>query len=285
MNQLTPEVRASEDPSLGRDSLLVVVPRLEKGFSTQARQISGAKRLMRGLYRVRANDPLVMKLLDQYPHVSFKRVRDVPRVRELSPEGASEHTYTIVAYRFANSTPQQKKMAQRLTRRTPSVRLRRGALLFPHLRMKDKNRYYKPSGKVQLFTAKLFVERMDRLGAQVIRFSRLRITGEHSNEIVNAAIDAMVEHELGSVEKRIRQLLTEVEDPSISSKRIKDRYSELSRRLKVLRASFEIVQDVWHHDTEKSLKRTYNLLLRLRREVEMRLEEEPNGANERTASP
>ncbi len=285
MDQLTPEVRASEDPSLGRDSLLVVVPRLEKEFSVEARQISGAKRLMRGLYRVRGNDPQVTKLLSQYPHVSFRRVRDVPRVRELSPEDSSEHTYTIVAYRFANSTSQQKKMAQRLTRRTPSVRLRRGALLFPHLRMKDKNRYYKPNGKIQLFTAKVFVERMDLLGAQVIRFSRLRITGEYSNEIVNGAIDAMVEHELGSVEKRIRQLLNAVENPSASSKKIKDRYSEISRRLKVLRASFEIVQDVWHHDTEKSLKRTYNLLLRLRRAVEMRLEEDSNANNGKTALP
>ena len=258
--------RTYQVPLNGHVQLIVLLaPRKE--FELVAEKTEGIKNLARGVYLVKLGFQPAGDLVRSIRHVSFKKTRQIPRVRESGPGETENRAYTVVAYRFDSPTAQQKKQAQRLIRRSPCIRLRPGVLLFPHLRAKEFARYYGQETKHSLYNAKTFVVKMTENGAVVRRWSRLKLVESNSEELVGPAIDRMVSREMSSIESRLTKLRDVTVRPGASIRKLKERYTVLARRFRVLKANFLVVQSIWHHDTEKQLRRTYNILLRVKREI------------------
>jgi hypothetical protein len=135
------------------------------------------------------------------------------------------------------------------------------------LRAKEFARYYGQETKHSLYNAKTFVVKMTENGAVVRRWSRLKLVESNSEELVGPAIDRMVSREMSSIESRLAKLRDVTVRPGVSIRKLKERYTVLARRFRVLKANFLVVQSIWHHDTEKQLRRTYNILLRVKREI------------------
>ncbi len=250
---------------LERRTVLIVLTTPEQDFRTAIRGCVGIERLGGGLYLTSVTNDEARCILAHFPHITFQRSRSVPRVRECTTTDPIEvSTYTVVAYGFSHPTAQQKKTVERLILRTPAVRLRPGVLLFPHLRTKDMARYYS-SKSVHLLSPKEFVESVARVGARVYRWSRLKIVGSSGHVCIDKAIDTMIRHEMLSLERRIKQIRLAIDIPEISTKRIKMRIHELSTRLRLRRASLSVIGAVWHYDSQRLIRREYNMLLRLRR--------------------
>lgn len=250
----------------GRLKLTILLePRKE--FEATVERNEGIKGLARGVYLAKMESQPVRDLVRSVRHISFRKTRRIPRVKESGPGEPENGTYTVVAYSYESPTAQQKKQAQRLIRRSPCVRLRPGVLLFPHLRAKESVHYYGKETRQPLYNAKTFVAKMTENGATVRRWSRLRLAEENGEELVGQAIDRMVSKEMLSIESRLARLRDAAVIPGVSIRKLKERYTVMARRFRILKANFLIVQSIWHHDTEKELRRTYNTLLKAKREI------------------
>ncbi|NWF94594.1 MAG: hypothetical protein HXY34_00455 [Candidatus Thorarchaeota archaeon] len=279
MSHLTTENEACA-AHLDARSVLIVITAPTSGLDQTSLDADDLRRVGSGLYQAGASNDAVKATLSQVSHLTLKRARTVPPVRGNGTEDASEHVYSLVYYRFESPTPQQKKQTQRLLMRAPCVRLRPGVLLFPHLRKKDVAKYFTTEGKTDLLRAKRLDEELTALGARVTRWSRLKLIGLRSSETVENAIDRMIEHDLRTIELRIRQVKDALSRTDLSNKTLRRRYGEIWTRLKLLKRTYAVIQDVWHHDTERPLRRTYNLLLRLRRAIQNRPNPTGEGATE-----
>ena len=246
---------------------LVVLFAPMKEFAAATERIDGIKALGRGVYMVHAKSSQAMDLVTGIRHISFKKTRAIPRVKEAGLGASQNRTYTVVSYSFDSPSAQQKQQAQRLIRRSPCVRLRPGVLLFPHLRKKEFERFYVRDARRQLYNARAFVTKMIENGATVRRWSRLRLIGPSSEELVGKAIQRMVSTELLSIESQLARLREVAAKPGVPPRKLKERFTVLARRFRVLRANFTVVQNIWHHDTQKDLRRTYSLVLKTRHEI------------------
>ncbi|RDE11477.1 MAG: hypothetical protein C4K49_11775 [Candidatus Thorarchaeota archaeon] len=258
---------SSKQSSLNGQVHLVVLFAPMKEFAAATERIDGIKALGRGVYMVHAKSSEARDLVTGIRHISFKKTRAIPRVKEASLGASENRTYTVVSYSFDGPSAQQKTQAQRLIRRSPCVRLRPGVLLFPHLRKKEFERYYLRDAKHQLYNARAFVTKMVENGATVRRWSRLRLIGPSSEELVGKAIQRMVSTELSSIEFQLARLREVAAKPGVPPRKLKERFTVLARRFRVLRANFTVVQNIWHHDTQKDLRRTYSLVLKTRHEI------------------
>ncbi len=260
-------------------SVLVVITVPERDFRTSIREREGIQRLASGLYLITTTDEKVKSIVTRTSHVTFRRSRRISRVREYTSESGDVPTYTVVAYRFRHPSTQQKKTAERLVLRTPAVRLRPGVLLFPHLRVKDMNRYYS-SSSIRLLSPKEFVEAVSRTGADVTRWSRLRIIGSSATNGVDTALDRMIHREGSLLRRRIRQIRLAIDQPETPTQKIRTRLSELSARLRLRWARLAVIEAVWHYNTQRIITSEYNMLLRLRRLLSQRSTDGPHVASQ-----
>jgi hypothetical protein len=238
-----------------------------KEFDLFADSMEGIKGLARGVYLAKMESQPVRHLVQSTRHISFRKTKQIPRVKDSGPGESENRTYTVVAYSYDSPSAQQKKQTQRLIRRSPCVRLRPGVLLFPHLKAKESLRYLRQDTNHPLYDAKTFVIKMRENGATVRRWSRLRLTEENSEELVGRAIGKMVSREMSSIELRLVKIRDAAATPGVPVKKLKARYTVMARRFRILKANFLAVQRIWHHDTERELRRTYNILLKVKREI------------------
>lgn len=238
-----------------------------KDFEVLVEKVDGIKNLARGVFVAKMESQPVRDLIQSVRHISLKKTKRIPRVKDSGPSEPENRTYTVVAYSYDSPSAQQKKQTQRLVRRSPCVRLRPGVLLFPHLRSKESLRYYRQDTAHPLYDARTFVEKMKENGAAVRRWSHLRLADENSEELVGRAIERMVSKEMSLIELRLAKLRDAAATPGVPVRKLKERYTVMARRFKILKANFMAVQSIWHHDTERELRRTYNIQLKVKREI------------------
>jgi hypothetical protein len=246
---------------------LTVLLEPTKDFEVLAEKADGIRSLAKGVFLAKMESLPVRDLVQSVCHISLKKTKRIPRVKDSGPGEPENRTYTVVAYSYDSPSAQQKKQTQRLVRRSPCVRLRPGVLLFPHLRSKESLHYYRQDTTHPLYDARTFVDKMKENGAMVRRWSRVRLADENSEDLVGRAIERMVSREMASIESRLVRLRDATATPGVTVRKLKERYTVMARRFRILKANFMAVQSIWHHDTERQLRRTYNILLKVKREI------------------
>ncbi len=261
---------------LSGSSVLVVVIGDDKEFRRGARKTKAIRRLTRGIYRVPVQNKKVREYVQRFRHLTLKRAREIPRVKETDPELYRRRTYVLMSYSFVEPTAQQKKKTQRLLNRSAYIRIRKGAVLLPHLRSKDIARFYQTEKGRGVLTPKEFAGSMKDIGAKVSRWSRVRAIGPKSDREIEIALDATISSQLSSLESRILDLQDTIKDDTVPLKKLKSRYSELMARVREARGVFALIREIWKRDDSKHLRRSYNRLLRCRKAIQDRAEQEGN---------
>ncbi|TFF96738.1 hypothetical protein EU546_00850 [Candidatus Thorarchaeota archaeon] len=262
--------KAPGDSTASGNSYLVVILRNDRDFRRGARTTKAIRRLARGIYRVPVQNKRVREYVQRFRHLTLKRAREIPRVKETDPELSQRRTYVLIAYSFVEPTAQQKKKTQRLLNRSAYIRVRKGAVLFPHLRSKDITRFYHNGKGKRVLTPKEFAEGMKSIGAEISRWSRVRAVGLKSEREIADSLDTTIRSQLSSLETRITDLQERTKHSSVSVKTLKSRYSELMARIKEARSVYSLVRDIWKRDDSKILRKMYNRLLRCRTAIENR---------------
>jgi hypothetical protein len=268
----TSEIALAKDQVKG-NRRIVIIPETEEGlklFTKKMTSIGRVKKVARGAFIVEENNELVRQSLDQIPHISFKKVRDIPKMRDKSKDAKLKRTYAIVTYHLKNPSPQQKKKVQRLIARSVSIRLRPGVLLFPYLRVKDNRKYFKNENTRRLLNSKEFANDIAKLNANVSRFTHLRITGPTSLSLVYSALERMVIRKSNTLEKKSRMLRDAAKNPEIPTAKLKERYSALSLHYKDSKASFDVIKQILGFELHDPFKSLYDKLLRIRKLISER---------------
>lgn len=200
----------------------------------------------------------------------FRKAREMPKGDSRKKVPYQEPMYSIVVFSFEKPTQQQKKKMQRIIHRTPCIRLRPGVILLPHMRAKEKARYFTQENGTSLFDSNEFAKEARSVGAHVKRWARLRLVNKQGESLIQEAYKRMIEHEVGSIESKLKAIEPHIKETSISTKKLREQYSNQSRKLKQLRNRHKILRALWHYDEEKQLKRVYNFMLRTRRKIQER---------------
>ncbi|MHA2311412.1 MAG: hypothetical protein ACXADF_07935, partial [Candidatus Thorarchaeota archaeon] len=114
------------------------------------RSLGKIVRVGRGVFLFHGQTSTENSPLQDLPMIAFKKSREIPSVKERGEEAGSRRVYSIVSYRFMNPTASQKKRVERLVRRSSSIRLRPGVLLFPVLRSKERRKLLESDEKYVL---------------------------------------------------------------------------------------------------------------------------------------
>jgi len=249
-----------------KQSFLIVLPR-NKEASNLRIDMGGVQRLGRGLFLVASSSPEIKMVFSRLPHYRFRRVREIPKIRNADSALKEKQTYALVAYRFSRPTAMQKKQMQRIIRKTQCVRLRPGVLLFPHLRAKELAKQ-KSNSRTVLRNSKDFAIEALEIGAAVARWTRLKLVNDEGREILLSAIEMMVTAELGAIENRFKSLAEDASGGILTRKKARERFSVLQTRFNLFKSRMRVLQDVWQYGTEKQQKRTYNIMLRVRKKID-----------------
>ena len=228
-------------------------------------RLPNTERLGDGIYFIHGKKRQTRNILGSFTNIVFKRVNDIPRVRKGVKE--SEKTYTLVRYKFDNPSAKQKKSAERLRMRTPSIRLRPGVLLFPHLRFKDDRHFFSKENGSTSLNSKMFVEHIIELGASVHRWTKLRPVTQSSQEHLKNIAERTFEKRAEALEGKTRSLRSEARTKTLPLKELKRRLSILFRILNSMKSNQELIQIVWGFDPTRLYVKLYNLLLSTRRVV------------------
>lgn len=228
--------------------------------------MNGVRKVSKGVLVIQSNFQQLRQALSISPHIALKKTRKIPSIRDRSPDATSNRTYTLVTYRFENPSPQQKKKAQRLIRKSLSVRLRPGVLLFPYLRLKESKKQLEE--KRPLLDARNLCKELSDMGAEVNRWGRLKIISLLGMKLVNEAIDKTLEAELDSLTFKLKALREYAKQSDKSTVKLKGRYGELAGRYQALQSRMKMIQRTWHRGGERPLNGIYNLLLSTRKAIE-----------------
>ncbi|MEM4735744.1 MAG: hypothetical protein QXS20_08540 [Candidatus Thorarchaeota archaeon] len=253
-----------------RPTLVLVLCGRQAEISRTIQSVEGIERLAPGIYRTRTVRGQPMSEIAEHRCMIFRRVRRVPKLNERDAEAIDRRTCTLVAYRLTDTSSRQKKKMMRLIARTPSVRVRPGVLIYPYLRKKDLERLSLTGNDPQLYSSVQLAKHLRELGADVMMISRLRTVDESSLSLLDETIDTMIERELTSVDNRARQMLDALQCGSQDPRVMRRKYADLRHRFAQLRRGYELIGEVWHHDAGRRIKRSYNLILRVRRLIDER---------------
>ncbi len=223
-------------------------------------------RVGRGAFLIHVQTHIGKPPLLDLPIIAFKKAREIPSVSERGEEAGSRRVYSVVSYRFRSPTSTQKKRVERLVRRSSSIRLRPGVLLFPVLRSKERRKLLESDEKYVLMDSKKLSEELRGLGAEVFRWSRLKIDG-HLFEIQNA-VARTLSHDFTSFETLAKDLRNQAKEPEAQFKTLRKRYAILSKRYGELKFKWSRANKIWSYDTTKLLTRGYNMLLSVRRVID-----------------
>lgn len=251
---------------IDKQSFLIVLPKNNEASNLKP-DLDDVHRLSRGLFLVASSSPEIKMAFSCLPHYRFRRVREIPKMRNADSSLKENRTYALVAYRFSRPTAMQKKQIQRIIRKTPCVRLRPGILLFPHLRAKESAKQ-KSNSKTVLRNSKDFAIEAREIGAAVTRWTRLKLVNDEGRELLRSATEMMIAAEFGAIEIRFKSLAEETSGATLTRKKAKERFSVLNTRLSLFKSKLRVLQDVWQYDTEKQQKRAYNIMLRVRKKID-----------------
>jgi hypothetical protein len=254
---------------LRRNSRIIVLlgsPEGLKGVSRKLSSLEGVSRIRRGLFIVQENSENHDAQILSYPFVSFTRTREIPTIRE-KMNADSNRVYALVSFSYNNPTAQQKKYVERLFRKTTGIRLRPGVILFPLLRSKERRRIIGSKDESLLIDSTEFTRLVRINGGTALRWSRLRVINLDGVSYIKKAIQNTLSRDLVQLEKKTRTLRKSLKDSNVAIAQLKRNYTLLSRSFRELRTKWMLAKKLWLYDSEKALKRTYNMLINTRRVI------------------
>ncbi|MFW9800021.1 MAG: hypothetical protein ACFFD9_06275 [Candidatus Thorarchaeota archaeon] len=257
------------DTAMKGHSRLVVILGDSQTVKDSARKLRNLVRIVRvarGVLLIHGQIGKDQSILQDLPVISFQKAREIPSASDRGEEATSRRVYAVVSYRFKSPTAIQKKRVERLVRRSVSIRLRPGVLLFPVLRSKDRRRLFESDQTDKFLDSKKASEELRSLGADVSRWSRLRLV-EHQSEVKDALTRTLLQ-DITSFEELVKDLRARAKDSEAQDKTLKKRYSTLSRRYRKMKMKWSLASKIWHYDATKMLTRSYNMLIAARRIIE-----------------
>jgi hypothetical protein len=255
---------------LKSDSRMVVLLGSSEGLKGTSRKLSslrGVTKIRRGLFIVKGYSDYHDALLDPHSFVSFVKTREIHKISEKESNSYSGRAYALVSFSYTNPSAQQKKYVERLIRKTTGVRLRPGLVLFPLLRAKDRRRLIGSKEERVLIDSVEFTRLVRLNGGNVLRWSRLRITNLYGADHIRDAVQQTLSKDLVGLEKRIKMLRRWVKEPEVSIRQSKKNYTILARSFRELKTKWMLSKKLWLYDSEKTLKRIYNILVNTRRVI------------------
>lgn len=268
---------------LDQRSRLIVLPRKDSSLK-DIPQMPELRKVGLGIFLVETRKRRIIEFLEDIPHIRFRKAREIPKGDQRKKAPFQERIYSIAVFSFEKPTQQQKKRMQRIIQRTACVRLRPGVFLFPHLRTKEKARYFLSSEGVELLDSNGFAREAKSLGASIKRWSRLRLVNKQGEDLVHQAYKRMIHHEAHSIETKLKKIQIRLKDASTSSKKLREQYTLQSRKFRLLRFRYRILKALWDFDEDKELKRVYNFMLKVRRKIQDRRPHESHGVTIQTGS-
>ncbi|MFX0107340.1 MAG: hypothetical protein ACFE7R_03585 [Candidatus Hodarchaeota archaeon] len=252
----------------GQSHLVVILgdAKVIKESAKKLRSLGKMIRVGRGAFLIHGQIPRSQSLLQDLPTIVFKKAREIPSVSERGKEASNRGVYSVVSYRFKNPTDTQKKRVERLVRRSSSIRLRPGVLLFPVLRLKERRRLQESGKKNVLIESRKLSEELRGLGAEVFRWSRLKITGNLSE--IHNAVARTISNDFTYFETLAKDLRNQAKRPGAQPKILKKRYAILSKRYGELKFKWSSASKIWSCDASKLLTRCYNMMLSVRRVID-----------------
>ncbi len=265
---------AIDDPKtksfrLDQTSRLIIIPR-EGVNQKSVPKVQDIRKAGSGVYIVEKKKRKLIEFFEGIPHIRFRKAREIPKGDSRRKVPFEERNYSIVVFSFEKPTQQQKKKIQRIIQKTPCIRLRPGVILLPHLRAKERSRYFSTEEGKDLLDSNSFAKEAKNVGAMVRRWTRLKLINKQGEELIQKAYTKMIEHEVQSIERKLKDLEPRVKDPLITTKKIREAYSIQSRKLKQLRHRHRILYSLWAYEEDKEIKRVYNYMLRVRRKIQER---------------
>ena len=261
------EINDSYSKLVGESRLVILLNTANgiKGVSKKLASLQDVKRIMKGTFIIPEITDTLSDILQFQPTASFMKTREIPHISKKTEDIYSELVYSIVAFRFKNPTAQQKKYVERLIKRTTGVRLRPGVVIFPILKSKQQRKIIGPEEERVLLTSSEFFRKLGKKGVEVYRWSRLRTATAESSAHIREAIEHTLQRDLTTLEERIRKLRERCKEADVEVAQLKRSYSVLSRRFRKLKGKWMVAKKIWYYDTERPLKRTYNMLISTRR--------------------
>jgi hypothetical protein len=271
MTESDVDVIAPVISKLKGDSRLIVLlgsPEGIKNTSKKFRGLHGVRKIRRGLFVTEELSTNHIELLQSLSYISFAKTREIPSIRRKSDNLFMDRVYTLVSFSFKNPTAQQKKRVERLLRKTTGIRLRPGVILFPLLKSRERIRILGSVDERELLDSTGFSKKIRETGGVAVRWSRLRVDSNDGEQLVKRAIDQTYLRDIHALEENVRILREQSKDLTVSIRKLKTRYTVLSRRFRELKSKWTIAKKLWFYDSESSLKRTYNMLMNTRRAIE-----------------
>ncbi len=265
------DILASIDVPAKKSTFLLAIPRLsenvQKRLSSNIQTLRNRK-IADGLYL--ATDQHTSQLAAiGIPYLTFKRAKDIVPLRDAKTDLVAHLRYALVTYKFLKPDSAVKKKVQRIIRRSAAIRVRPGVVLFPHFRAKENRKLVQETVGTFLLNSKKFANEMKFLGAEVHRWTRLELVRLEDQILIRDAIEWMVDSELGKLEKKILDLRTATEQPEITLRRLRERLSELKGIYQEYKIRYAALQLIWDIDTAKQLRRIYNMLLSVRKKIQV----------------
>ncbi|MFW9846986.1 MAG: hypothetical protein ACFFD6_09575 [Candidatus Thorarchaeota archaeon] len=252
----------------GQSHLIVILGNSQtvKESARKLKSLGNVVRVARGVFLIHGQITRDHAILEDLAAVSFRKAREIPSASDRGEEAISRRVFAVVSYRFRNPTARQKKRVERLVRKSGSIRLRLGVLLFPVLRSKDRRRLLQRDETNRFIDSKRMSEELRLLGAEVSRWSRLRLV-EHQSMIEEAIIRTL-SRDISSFEILAKDLRSQARDPNAQAKVLKKRYSILSRRYSELKSKWSLANKMWNYDATKMITRSYNMMIAARRSID-----------------
>jgi hypothetical protein len=241
-------------------TVLVVLPKLN-GKQTVPAKDATIKRLISGVFYTTPEALSANPALSAVDKIVFRRSKVIPKMTTLRSGLTHDTIFSLLVYKFNSPTEQQKKKAQRLIRRSPCIRLRPGVLLHPSLRARDKVKLYGKFEGSPFLDAQGLVSELEKLGATVWRFSRLKITSEGGISLVEQCFNRMLTEDLGSIKSKLDLTMN---NQALDEKKKRQTLTQARSKYKALTMTLKVLYVVWKLDSRKELKQTYNMLLRVR---------------------
>lgn len=88
---------------IDKQSFLIVLPK-NKEASNLKLDLDDVHRLSRGLFLITSSSPEIKIIFSRLPHYRFRRVREIPKIRNADSALKEKRTYALVAYRFSRPT-------------------------------------------------------------------------------------------------------------------------------------------------------------------------------------
>ena len=273
MSEARTDSTAPAVSELKADSRLIVLLGPTEGIKNASKRLMGISdftRVRRGLFIAHSFSSSYVELLENISTISFIRTREIPGIKTRNADVFADRAFSIVSYTFNNPTSAQKKKVERLIRKSICIRLRPSVLLFPLLRSKERRRLLEKEGGEKLLDARSFAAQLSVMGATTNRWSRIKLVNPSESSRISEAVERTLKKDMHSLETKIQDLRDASKNPEVKTSRIKRKFSLLTRRYRILKIKWLTTKPIWSYDTVRPLKRTYNMLLSMRRILENR---------------